>query len=85
MAQFYGYSIEYLLNLENRNFMMLADAMHSIKAREYLVLMNVADFPNQNNERREKMHSEFFKIAYPIKKSSKILSNAELMKKLTKG
>lgn len=65
----------------------MLDAMYALKARDRLKDLSCADFPNSSKERRESIHKEYFKIAYPVSKEDKekVFSNKDLLAKIKGG
>lgn len=78
---------DFILSQDSKKVSMMADAMYILKARDRLKDLNCVDFQNSSKERRESIHKEYFKIAYPVSKKDekKVFSNKELLDRISKG
>lgn len=62
----------------------LVQAMDIIEARELLVQLKVADFPNLSKDERKKLHRSFYKTAFP-NVEKKPMSTGDVARILARG
>lgn len=62
----------------------LVQAMDIIEARESLVALKVADFPNLTKDERKKLHRSFYKMAFP-NVEKKAMTTADVARILARG
>lgn len=84
MAQFYGWTHHYIMNLDYGTALEYYEAITVIDAQDRLVDLNVADYPQLKKEDRSKLHREFRNSAYP-KEMQKEVSFDDFIRKMTDG
>jgi len=78
MCRFYGFTLEYIENIDVKSYNMLFNGMKQLEAKEMLRTMSTNDFPHLKNKDRKQVHKELFKIAYPENFKKKIIRNEDL-------
>ena len=67
MARFYQWDLADIKNMNMDEFNSYHEAMTRIEAREHLVSLNLADYPNMKSEDRRKLFKSISDKAYPPK------------------
>lgn len=65
MASFYGWSHEYIEEMDYGIALEYYEAISVIEAQDALINMKVVDHPRANAESRKKFHRDMKKVAYP--------------------
>lgn len=65
VAHFYGWTDDYIMDLEYDTVMEYYKAITIIDASDRLVDLTVADYPNSKNKSRQKIHKNMYKLANP--------------------
>jgi hypothetical protein len=65
LAQFYGWTHDYITGLPHRIARAYYDAITVIEAQDALVKMNISDYPKMKGEARKKYFRSMRKTAYP--------------------
>lgn len=63
--RFYGLSFQDVLNLPVVSAEMLLEQIESVRAKETLLALKIADYPHLKKEARTKWARELHKVAYP--------------------
>ena len=65
MAYFYGWTDEYIEELEFGKALEYYEGVTVIEAQENLVKMNITDYPRMSSEGRKKFYRQMRRLAYP--------------------
>ena len=84
MARFYGWTHDYIDDLDHETVIRYYSAITVLDAQERLVDMNVSDYPKMGKESRKKFFKEMRKKAYPSELQKEVTFD-EMARKLNGG
>lgn len=80
MSFFYGFSYEYIKNMENDIFLQYWKAINVIEAQNAMIQLQLESYPHADKKSRAKILKAFQKEATPFKEPISILEFAKRLK-----
>ena len=83
LMRFYpGYTLKTLSELPKRTLDVMWEAITIIEAQDQLSLLSALDWPNMKKQKRQEVHRDLFRKAYPSSLREKNFVSIEDLKKI---
>lgn len=79
MCRFYGWTPDYVENMDYGKALEYWQAITTIEAQDFLISLEVSDWPNMKDQQRKKLHRERYAQAKIEDSVEKILKNDDLI------